>query len=189
MFKTIVFRICLIVFLCLFLSSCLTTESKEYRISVNADGSGQGSIKFVNIVSEEEEGKNVSGTDFDELVLNYIEGTTFEEENPHYNVTKKELYENNGTLCGLVEFTFSDLSEIGFYHYKNSDCAPIMYYMGALTETLVETNGEYLGADKDFPVIVWEPGTNEFFMETNVKEDMSDAHSLLSHYNLWKETQ
>ena len=188
MLKKMIFKICLIVMLCLFISSCLTTEFKEYRISVNPDGSGQGSIKFVNIVSEDDEGKDVTKTDFDDLISNYINGSTFENDNPHYNVIKKDLFEEDGVLYGLVEFTFSDLTDIGFYHYKNSDCAPIMYYMGALSETLVETNGEYLGTDV-FPVIVWEPGTNEFFMETTFNCDMSNAHSLLTHYDLWKETQ
>lgn len=65
----------------------------------------------------------------------------------------------------------------------------MMYYMGSLSETLIETNGDYLGEDRDFPIIVWPTGTNQFTFKTNIKEDMTDAHSLLPLYNTWKVSQ
>ena len=150
-----------------------------------------GTIKFINIVSEEDEEQNVSTTDFDELINNYINGTAFEEANPNFNVISKELCEENGVLNGQVEFTFEDLQDIGFYHYQRSEHAPIMFYLGSFSETLLETDGEYLGGAKDeeggIPMIIWAPGTTEFTFKTAVKDEMSNTHTLLDHYNLWLE--
>jgi hypothetical protein len=36
-------------------------------------------------------------------------------------------------------------------------------------------------------MIVWAPGTTEFTFKTVVKDEMSNAHTLLNHYNLWLE--
>ncbi len=191
MFKRIAIRIFLLTLFCFILSSCLTTEFKQYFFKINADGSGTGTIKFINIVSEEDEEQNVSTTDFDELINNYINGTIFEEANPNFNVISKELFEENGVLNGQVEFTFEDFQDIGFYHYQRSEHAPIIFYLGTISEILLETDGEYLGGARDevegIPMIAWAPGTTEFTFKTAVKDEMSNVHTLLDHYNLWLE--
>ena len=189
MFLKVAVKILLLAALCFILSSCLNTEFKQYFFKINADGSGTGTIQFINIVSEEDEEQNVSITDFDTLINNYINGTTFEEANPNFNVISKELFEENGVLNGQVEFTFKDFQDIGFYHYQHSEHAPIMFYLGALSEIFLETDGEYIGGDEEseIPMIVWAPGTTEFTFKTAVKDEMSNANSLLDLYNLWIE--
>ena len=189
MFLKVAVKILLLAALCFILSSCLNTEFKQYSFKINADGSGTGTIKFINIVSEEDEEQNVSTTDFDTLINNYINGTTFEEANPNFNVISKELFVENGVLNGQVEFTFKDFQDIGFYHYQRSEYAPIMFYLGALSEIFLETDGEYIGGDEEseIPMIVWTPGTTEFTFKTAVKDEMSNANSLLDLYNLWIE--
>ncbi|RLC56388.1 MAG: hypothetical protein DRH89_05765 [Candidatus Cloacimonadota bacterium] len=189
MFLKVAVKILLLAALCFILSSCLNTEFKQYSFKINADGSGTGTIKFINIVSEEDEEQNVSTTDFDTLINNYINGTTFEEANPNFNVISKELFVENGVLNGQVEFTFKDFQDIGFYHYQRSEHAPIMFYLGALSEIFLETDGEYIGGDEEseIPMIVWTPGTTEFTFKTAVKDEMSNANSLLDLYNLWIE--
>lgn len=171
------------------MNGCLTVQEKEYNFQINADGSGKGTIKFVNIVSEEDEEKDVSFKDFGELIDSYIEGDQFEQENPYYNVTEKKIYEENGVLMGEVTFTFDDADSIGFYKDETCNCAPYIYYLGSLSETFAETNGTYLGETNDFPLITWTPDTKKFYFKTIVKEDMSDAHSLLPLYKTWKENQ
>ena len=191
MFLKVAIKNLLLAALCFILSSCLNTEFKQYFFKINADGSGTGTIKFINIVSEEDEEQNVSTTDFDTLINNYINGTTFEEENPNFNVISKELFEENGVLNGKVEFTFNDFQDIGFYHYQRSEHAPILFYLGSFSETMLETDGEYLGGaedeDEGIPMIVWAPGTTEFTFKTALKDEMSNAHTLLNLYNLWIE--
>lgn len=171
------------------LGGCLTSEYKEYSFKINADGSGEGVIRFINIVSEDDEGENVSFDDFGELIDGYYNGTTFENENPHYVVTDKRLFEENGVLNGEVTFTFSNADSIGFILFPDCSCASVLYYLGSYSESFMQSNGKYLGFGRDLPVIVWEPGTSEYTFQTSVKDDMSDARSLLSLYKVWKEEQ
>jgi hypothetical protein len=170
-------------------SSCLTSEFKEYRFKINPDGSGSGKIKYTNIMSQDDDGENVSFKDFDELITEWIEGTSFEDENPYLNVTDKRLFEENGVLCGEVTFTFNSIDSIGFLRIKDCACAPLMYYLGALSETFVNSNGAYLGEKTDMPFIQWDGNTKDIYFKTQVQEDTEDCRSLLALYNLWKDEQ
>ena len=173
----------------IFLNGCLTSESKEYRFTVNNDGTGSGSIQFINIISEDEDGADMSANDFEELISGYYEGTAFEDENPNYTVTDKKLSEENGKLIGVVNFTFLSLADIGFYHDPKCDCSEYLFYIGGLSENFVETNGKYLGEDSDFPIISWPADTHEFYFKTIVKDTSTNGHSLLPLYNKWKVKQ
>jgi len=172
----------------LLLTGCLATEYKEYRFNLNADGTGEGTVTFYNLISVEDDEHDVSFKDFGELVSDYVEGTRFEDDNPGYMVTSKEIYEENGQLVGNVEFTFEDIRNIDFYKAKDCDCSPLLYYMGDFGETYSESNGNYLGAEDDFPMIEWESGTKEVYLKTIVQEDLESTHSLLPLYKTWKET-
>ncbi len=187
--KKIISRFLIIFLISLFMTGCLTTEFKEYRFHINADGSGSGTVKFINIVSEEDEETDVSDTDFDELINNYIEGESFETDNPFYQVSSKELFEEDGMLCGKVEFTFENYKEIGFYRFKDSAKTPVIYYLDDDSEVLIETDGVFYADNKNVPISLWEPGTSDFFFKTSVKQDLSDSISLVEHYRLWKMIQ
>lgn len=182
-------RLLLVLLVCIGLTGCLTTEYKEYRFTLNSDGTGSGSIKFVNIVSEEDEEKDVSFTDFGELISDYLEGTQFEDDNPDYNVTSKEIFVENNQLCALVKFTFASYAAPKLYRYEKCDCAPLMYYTDQLSETIVESNGENLNDTDGIPLIIWQPDSREIYYKSQVKEDMSDAHSLVDLYTMWKDKQ
>lgn len=171
----------------LIMTGCLASQYKEYHYRLNDDGSGSGTIKFVNIVSQEDNGEDVSSADFDTLVNGYIEGTAFEDDNPNLNVTKKKLYEEGGVLVGEVSFTFDNLDSIGFFRDPECRCSPVMFYLGVLSETFVESNGTYLGKERDLPILTWNPSANEFYFKTTLLEDMSNCHALLSQYQSWKE--
>jgi len=56
-------------------------------------------------------------------------------------------------------------------------------------ETYSESNGNYLGEEEDFPMIEWEPGTDEIYLKTIVQEDLESTHSLLPLYKTWEETK
>jgi hypothetical protein len=171
------------------LTGCLATEYKEYIFKLDPDGSGEGTITFHNIVSVEDDEKDVSFKDFGELVSDYMEGTRFEDDNPDYVVTNKELFEEDSILIGKVEFTFTDFRNIGFFKSEDCDCSPLMYYMGDFGETYSESNGNYLGDEKDFPVIIWQSDADEIYIKTIVQEDLTGTHSLLKLYRTWKDSQ
>jgi hypothetical protein len=169
-------------------SGCLTSQYKEYHFKVNKDGSGSGTIKFVNLLSQEDNGEDVSDADFTELVDNYLNGTSFEDDNPHLTVSDKKLYQLDSMLVGEVTFVFDNLDSIGFYRYVDCKCSPTMFYLGSLSETFVESNGTYLGANRDLPILIWDPKADEFNFKTVVTEDITECHSLLPMYEIWKES-
>lgn len=178
-----------ILFVSLNFTGCLSTQYKEYLFKINPDGSGKGTITFRNIVSIEDDEKDVSFKDFGELISDYMEGTRFEDDNPNYQVLSKELIAEDSILVGKVEFTFNNFKDIGFFKPENCDCSPIMYYIGDFGETFSETNGDYLGDEKNIPLIIWEQGENEFSINTIVQEDLTNTHGLLKLYNTWKDNQ
>ena len=171
------------------LTGCLSTEYKEYIFKINPDGSGEGEIIFYNLVSVEDDEKDDSFKDFGELVSDYIEGTNFENDNPNYQVTNKELFEKDSILFGRVEFAFTNINDIGFLKSEECECSPLMYYMGNFGETYSESNGNYLGEEKDFPVIIWQSDANEIYIKTVVQEDLTGTHSLLKLYHTWKDSK
>jgi len=170
----------------IFLTGCLTSESKEYRFQVNPDGSGTGTITFVNIVSQDDEERDVSFKDFGELVTDYLEGSDFEDQNSAYHVTGKRLFERDGKLMGEIAFSFGSLDSIGFFRQPNCDCCPTLLYSEAFQETYAESDGKYLGETSATPFIQWAPGTKEFYVKTTVLDDLSNTRALLTHWQDWK---
>ena len=173
----------------LFLSSCLTTEFKEYRFKINPDGTGAGLIKYTNIMSQDDDGENVTFKDFDELISEWFDGTAFEAENPNLKVIDKRLFEENGMLCGEVSFSFENIDSIGFLRFKDCSCAPLLYYLGALNEIFTNSNGTYLGSGTEMPFIKWDGKTSDIYFKTRVQEDTEDCRGLLSLYQIWKEEE
>jgi hypothetical protein len=176
-----------LMFLLLLVTGCLTTESKEYRYTVKPDGSGDGMITFINILSQDDDGRDVSFKDFGELVTDYLEGSSFEESNPNYTVTGKRLYEKNGKLNGEVTFTFKSIDSVGFFRTANCPCAPVLFSTSTLQETLSETNGLSLNESKNIPLISWDATAKEYTFKTKVLDDTSNTHSLLEDWTHWKD--
>ncbi len=169
------------------ISGCLTVERKEYHFKINPDGSGTGTIKFVNIVSVEDEETDVSIQDFQALIDDYLNGNVFEEQNPGYQIVEKRLYEQDGILIGEIEFTFPNIEAAGFFRDNDCKCASYYYYLGSsLSETLIHTDGENLFEKYEIPVIRWQSDNKEFNLVTMVQEDMENAHNLVELYREWK---
>jgi hypothetical protein len=166
----------------LLLGGCLTAERKECLFLVKPDGSGSGTITFHNIMSSEEDGKNMSARDYHDLVTQFLKGTKFEEQNPSLGNIRKRLYEKDGQLHAEVMFDFLSYEDIGLYRYKGS--GNWMYFAGHTSrlssETYETSNGEY-GGEK-MPVVFWPEKTNEFRVTVEIDEPSSENHSLLSNY-------
>jgi hypothetical protein len=168
------------------LPGCLTVGQKEYRIRFLSETSGRASIRFIDIGSETDDTSDVARQDFQHLIEFYLEGTQFEMGNPGFRNPRKSLYEQNGVLCGEIEFEFDSLETIRLFRFQNT--GPYMYYMGSesLSEDLVETNGSY-GGD-EMPVIFWPEGTDEIHIRTRISTETPSRKSLLSHFKSWQES-
>jgi len=175
--------------LVLLTAGCLSVEKKEYRFTLKADGSGEGTIRFVNILSSDDNGKDVSFKDFAELVTDYLDGTKFEDDYPVFHVTGKKLLEEHGQLVGEVNFTFSSFDSAGFLRTAKCDCCPVLYFINTDKgqETVTETSGKVHTGVAPSPFIEWEPKARELTLKTTLMEDTSSARSMISHYRMWKE--
>lgn len=175
----------LALFSALAMAGCLTAEKKEYKIKLNPDGSGTGTITFYNIVSAEEDSSDVSVRDYTELVNQYLKGKKFEDGHPAYTNVRKRLYERDGKLTGEIIFDFSSPDLVGLYRYK--DKGTWVYYMGYSSsandmsvEKFESSSGEPAG-DR-IPLIFWPEGTTDFTVTTLLTPVDRSTRSLLGLY-------
>ena len=183
----------LLAVLSLALSGCLGYAKREYRFTLNPDGSGSGIIRFVNIVSIDENSgsenaKDVSFKDFATLISDHLEGTEFENNHPNLKVTEKKLYEEDSVLVGEVRFTFTSIDSIGFLRRPQCDCCPILYInaFGENDEKIVETNGKLVEGVASSPFVEWDGKTEEFTFKTTAQSDLSGTRSMADYYRTWK---
>jgi hypothetical protein len=177
------FSLLIIVLLSLCLTACLTVESKEYRIKLKPDHSGEATIKFINIMSEADDTTDISSDDFHQLIEFYLQGDQLEKENPGFQNVKKHLFEEGGFLCGEITFTFDSLGSVRIFQYDGN--SPYMYAVGSplSSEQFVESNGVL--AREWMPVVLWPKDARELYIKTKVVSEVSFQHSLLKNYKDW----
>ncbi|MBK8130762.1 MAG: hypothetical protein IPK53_18280 [bacterium] len=177
-----------LILLAAFSVGCLNVQHKTYSFKLNADGTGSGSILFYNIHSSDEEERDVSFKDFGTLVTDYVEGSTFDDENPDWVIANKELFVQDDVLCGKVEFTFANMGAAKLYRTADCNCAPILLLPGAIDETLMEHNGASVALGSS-EVIEWKADTKDITYKTEVTSDVENVRNLVEHYNAWKKTK
>jgi hypothetical protein len=162
-------------------TGCLVFEKKEYRFKINDDGSGEGTIRYVNIVSSDDNGRDVSFKDYAELVTDYIEGTKYEDENPGLKISGKKLFEENGALVAELKFSFSTPDSAGFFRIPGQNCSTVMYFIknSGGQETVTESNGKIITGVGDSPFIVWDSAVKEFTFKTSIQIDTTSSRSLV----------
>ena len=173
----------LIFFGTLCLSACLTVESKEYRIILKTDNSGEATIKFINILSEADDTVDISSDDFQQLIEFYLQGNQLEKENPGFHNVKKRLFEEGGVLCGEITFTFDSLGSVRIFKYDSD--SPYMYGVGSplSSEQYVESNG--MLAREWMPIVFWPKDAKELYIKTKVVSEVSFQQELLKNYKAW----
>jgi len=165
---------------------CLDVEYKDYEFAINPDGGWVGTITYRNIISRPEEDKDASETDFQQLINDYYLGDALVDENQHLKNIEKELYIEDGVLVGKMTFTSQSSDSLGFYKDANDECSSYFYYDDGFKESLMKTNGEYLGKKRDFPLIRWGGDETRFAFSTASNDNMDNAVSLVNQYREWQ---
>lgn len=168
------------------LSGCLSVESKEYSFKLNKGKSGTGTIKFINIMSDNKDSSGTPDADYTELIDSYLKGDKLKEDLPNIKNAKKRLFEEDNQLCGELTFDFDDITKLRFYEYK--DQGPWCYYlafsplgiMGG-SESYFSSNGIYGG--ENMPIIFWDGSQKEFTFKTTVTSPGKTTISLLDMWN------
>ena len=171
-----------LVLLCaLFLGGCLTASRKVIRIELNADGSGKGSMVFLNVMSMQEADEDQSLNDYTTLVNRWLNGDEFEQANPNLNDVQKRIAGDGNRLNAEVTFSFAHYSDVGLYRYNNT--GPWMYYSRLHTSNIEffdTSNGQYGGTM--MPVVFWPEETRDFRIATIFDHGKRPVYSLFSLY-------
>ena len=177
-------RIWVIALLTVLMASCLTVEKKEYSFEMTGENSGKMTIRYMNILTVTDDGKDVSEADFQELLDKYINGDQLVQDFPGATNIKQRLFEENGQLCGEVTLDFPELSAARLYQYDKK--SPIMMCISAAfdSETYISSNGSY-GNDY-MPVVFWPAGSKKLETITSVTVPDDTSASLVEIYRVWK---
>lgn len=169
-------------------SGCIQIEKKEYTFKIKPDGSGEGMVRYINIVSTDEDSKDVSFKDYATLITDYLNGTKIEEDMPKLHITGKKLLEENNQLVAEISFTFGTIDSAGFFGTPGCKCCPMLYFVKTSngSETVTESNGKLVEGVTDTPFLTWDSSVRDFSFKTTCLQDTAGARSLLPHYRTWK---
>ena len=164
------------------LIGCLTIETKEYSFKLKKGNSGEGTIRYINIMRTDDSASTIEN-DYDELINTYLKGSKPEDEMIGIKNVKKRLYEEDNRLCGEITFEFDDIKSLKFYSYNSEVWC---YHIPAVTlfgtnETFFSSNGTFGG--ENMPVIFWDANEKSFEIKTTVSESAKNKTRLL---DIWK---
>jgi hypothetical protein len=184
--KKLIYSVVIIIVLTFIISGCLTVEKKEYKIQLTGKTSGNGTIKYINIVSQKEDNKDVSMKDFAELITDYIQGDKITNDFPGIKVINKKVFEENGVLCAEFSFEFDSLSHVKVFQYDKDSPFMLVLKESYSSEEYDSSNGEY--NLNNLPIIFWKKGTKDFEWKTKLS-DSSNTVSLLEQYKSWEKNK
>ena len=180
-----IFLLSSFIFLFVYLQGCLAVETKEYSYKLKDGKSGEGVIRYINIMRTQDSLSTIE-SDYQELLNSYLNGTKPEDELIGVKNVKKRLFEEDNRLCGEITFSFEDITKLKFFNFNNTVWS---YFVGSSSfnllggnEVYFSSNGTYAG--ETFPVIYWDGEQKKFEIKTTVTQPSEKNASLL---DTWKE--
>ena len=162
------------------LAGCLEIERKAYSFDM---ANKTGEVRFINIVSDSADN---AGGDFTELMTKFIQGTQIDEDNPGWNITSKEVFEENGQLHGLVKFSFNSPKDVGVY--KHDKKSPYFYCADHdASESMLSTNGQRI-EESIKGCAVWDRKATALDVTVKASDIDGSEVSLLAEYKKYKES-
>jgi len=164
---------------------CLSVETKEYTFKLKNGNSGEGKVKYINIMRSDDSLGTIE-SDYNDLVDSYLNGNKPEDELLGVKNVKKRMFEEDNKLCGEMTFEFDDITKLKFFNYNNVTWA---YYISAGafgmfsgSETFFSSNGTFAG--DLFPVVFWDGDQKKFELKTALTQPSEKTKSLL---DTWKQ--
>ena len=173
-----------IVLLALMMSSCLTSEKKEYVFKFTGKNTGTLTIRYINLLSSRDDSTDLSKADFKDLLDNYINGDKIKEEYPTATNFRKQLYEINGQLYAEIVMDFQNLEAARLYQHDANSPFMLCLMTEKNTEHFVESNGGYGGTI--MPVVFWNKELKELRLTTSITQPDQSTISLVGPYREWK---
>ena len=176
--------ISLVALMAILLSSCLTAQYKEYKFEFDGKTSGTLTVTHRNIYStrydDEMTVEEEMEEDYQEIMDDYINGTTIEDDYPNAKVVSKKMFEENHELCGEIVLKFDAIEDVNLYKYSKK--APYMFY---LDDDYFDSNGEK--GPEYMPVVIWDKKAK--VLEVTVELDTPDEEETISLLNVWKKNK
>ena len=169
------------------MSSCLTTEKKEYVFKFTGKNTGTLTIRYINLMSTSDDSTDLSKQDFQELLNNFINGDQIKQEYPTATNIRKQLFELNGQLYAEVLMDFQNLETAKLYQYDSNSPFMLCLTTEKETEHFVESNGSFGG--KIMPVVFWNKDLKELSLTTSITQPDPSTKSLAGPFREWKKKQ
>lgn len=129
---------------------CLEIRTTEHRIKVNEDGSGDHSLRLIDIRSDAT-GDSAVGADYRGLIGAFEKELDKEFEVKGRKITEKKLYARGDTLIGELVYTVRDISHIEGLRVTADE---IFVNVGPERE-IVRTNGKVSAGERNQTKITW----------------------------------
>lgn len=107
----------------LFLQGCLKVAEMEVRVRPRPNGTVAGEVIYRGLYSALDEDSVTLAEDYQTLVSEYLEGDALESDLPDWKLLKRELFEEQGKLCGKLTFEAATAEAVGLYRDKTCNCA------------------------------------------------------------------
>jgi hypothetical protein len=146
-------------------SGCLEVRTTEHRIRINDDGTGDHSLRLIDIRSD---GKTDSavGSDYRDLVRSMKEELPKEFELKGRKILDTKLYARGDTLIGEISYAVREISQIeGLRITKEA------FYVAVSPEReIVRTNGTIVPGEKGSSRIAWDLDARRIFYVLRERE-------------------
>jgi hypothetical protein len=137
-------------FLLIGASGCLEVRTTEHRIRINNDGSGDHTLRLIDIRSDAETDSGV-GSDYRDLLTALKEGLAKEFEAKERTVLGTKLYARGDTLLGELSYGFRKVSRIEGLRVTDDE----IYIVVGPEREVLRTNGNVAPGEKGSTRISW----------------------------------
>ncbi len=132
-------------------SGCLQVRVTEHRIRLNKDGSGEHSLRMIDIRSD---GTTDSAVvhDYRVMISSFDAGAEQEFAAKGRSIAEKKLYTRGDTLFGELTYTFKTLAAVEGLRVRGDE----LFVVVLPGREIVRTNGSIRGKEGETRRIVWE---------------------------------
>ncbi|MCB1048440.1 MAG: hypothetical protein KDC10_14690 [Calditrichaeota bacterium] len=103
--------------------ACLKVEQMELRVRPRPDGRVSGEVIYRGLYSSLDEDSLTLEEEFQQLVKEYLQGDALASDLPGWRMLKRELFEDQGELCGRLIFEGDNGEAVGLFQDKTCACA------------------------------------------------------------------
>jgi hypothetical protein len=146
-------------------SGCLEVRTTEHRIRINDDGTGDHSLRLIDIRSDATSDSG-AGNDYRDLVRSMKEELPKEFELKERRILDTKLYARGDTLVGEISYAVRELSRIEGLRITKD----LFYVVVSPEREILRTNGKVVPGEKGSSRITWDLDARRIFYVLRERE-------------------